>query len=209
MIGLTQVKAYINQYYHYLKYQKRRKEAGFQMIDEQGLHMVITGNPGTGKTTIARLLANIYYQLGLLESNELIEVNRSQLVGSFMGQSEENTLNYVKKALGGVLFIDEAYNLKRADQTGNDYGQAVIDTLVSSMTAKEYANKFAVIIAGYPEEMNQFLWSNPGLRSRFPEGNFIELPDYTDNELVKIAEETALQNDYFFSQWMHYEPSKD
>ncbi|PWU68766.1 AAA family ATPase [Gracilibacillus dipsosauri] len=199
MIGLTQVKAYINQYYHYLKYQKRRKEAGFQMIDEQGLHMVITGNPGTGKTTIARLLANIYYQLGLLESNELIEVNRSQLVGSFMGQSEENTLNYVKKALGGVLFIDEAYNLKRADQTGNDYGQAVIDTLVSSMTAKEYANKFAVIIAGYPEEMNQFLWSNPGLRSRFPEGNFIELPDYTDNELVKIAEETALQNDYFFT----------
>ncbi|KAB8138829.1 AAA family ATPase [Gracilibacillus oryzae] len=200
MIGLNQVKSYINQYYHYLKYQKKRKEAGFQMVDEQGLHMVITGNPGTGKTTIARLLANIYYRLGLLESNKLVEVNRSQLVGSFMGQSEENTLNYVKKALGGVLFIDEAYNLKREDQTGNDYGQTVIDTLVSSMTSQEYANKFAVVIAGYPEEMNHFLWANPGLRSRFPDGNFIQLPDFREVELLEIAENTALKNDYFFTE---------
>ncbi|MFC4404480.1 AAA family ATPase [Gracilibacillus xinjiangensis] len=200
MIGLEQVKSYINQYYHYLKYQKKRKEAGFQMVDEQGLHMVITGNPGTGKTTIARLLANIYYRLGLLDSNELVEVNRSQLVGSFMGQSEENTLNYVKKALGGVLFIDEAYNLRREDQSGNDYGQTVIDTLVSSMTSQDYANKFAVIIAGYPEEMNHFLWANPGLRSRFPDGNFIQLPDFKEEELLEIAEATALQNDYFFTE---------
>ncbi|MGP4041179.1 AAA family ATPase [Gracilibacillus sp. D59] len=200
MIGLDEVKDYINHYYQYLKYQQKRKEAGFQMVDEQGLNMVITGNPGTGKTTIARLLANIYYRLGLLETNEVIEVNRSQLVGSFMGQSEENTLNYVKKALGGVLFIDEAYNLKREDQTGNDYGQAVIDTLVSSMTSKEYANKFAVIIAGYPDEMQHFLWSNQGLRSRFPEGNFIKLPDFSNEELLQIAEDAALQNDYFFTE---------
>src|SRR5690606_11870532 len=142
MIGLVDVKQFIHQYYHYLKYQKKRKEKGFQMIDEQGLNMVITGNPGTGKTTIARLLADIYYQLGLLETNEVIEVNRSQLVGSFMGQTEENTLNYIKKAVGGVLFIDEAYNLKREDQTGNDYGQAVIDTIVSAMTSQEYQGKF-------------------------------------------------------------------
>ncbi|WP_163580016.1 AAA family ATPase [Gracilibacillus saliphilus] len=200
MIGLDEVKDYINHYYHYLKYQQKRKEAGFQMVDEQGLNMVITGNPGTGKTTIARLLADIYYRLGLLETNEVIEVNRSQLVGSFMGQSEENTLNYVKKALGGVLFIDEAYNLKREDQTGNDYGQAVIDTLVSSMTSKEYANKFAVIIAGYPDEMQHFLWSNQGLRSRFPDGNYIKLPDFSNEELLQIAEDTALQNDYFFTE---------
>ncbi|QGH34651.1 AAA family ATPase [Gracilibacillus salitolerans] len=200
MIGLEEVKDYINHYYQYLKYQQKRKEAGFQMVDEQGLNMVITGNPGTGKTTIARLLANIYYRLGLLETNEVIEVNRSQLVGSFMGQSEENTLNYVKKALGGVLFIDEAYNLKREDQTGNDYGQAVIDTLVSSMTSKEYANKFAVIIAGYPDEMQHFLWSNQGLRSRFPDGNFIKLPDFSNEELLHIAEDAALQNDYFFTE---------
>ncbi|SER09568.1 AAA+-type ATPase, SpoVK/Ycf46/Vps4 family [Gracilibacillus ureilyticus] len=200
MVGLDQVKSYINQYYHYLKYQQKRKEAGFQMIDEQGLHMVITGNPGTGKTTIARLLANIYYKLGLLESNKVVEVNRSQLVGSFMGQSEENTLNYVKKALGGVLFIDEAYNLKREEQSGNDYGQAVIDTLVASMTSQEYASNFAVIIAGYPEEMNHFLWANPGMRSRFPEGNFIQLPDFDEEELLEIAERTALNNDYFFTE---------
>ncbi|SHN17490.1 AAA+-type ATPase, SpoVK/Ycf46/Vps4 family [Gracilibacillus kekensis] len=200
MIGLEEIKDYINHYYQYLKYQQKRKEAGFQMVDEQGLNMIITGNPGTGKTTMARLLADIYYRLNLLESNEVIEVNRSQLVGSFMGQSEENTLNYVKKALGGVLFIDEAYNLKREDQTGNDYGQAVIDTLVSSMTSKEYANKFAVIMAGYPEEMQHFLWSNQGLRSRFPDGNFIKLPDFSNEELLKIAEETALQNDYFFTE---------
>ncbi|MFD2657099.1 AAA family ATPase [Gracilibacillus thailandensis] len=200
MIGLDEVKDYINHYYHYLKYQQKRKEAGFQMVDEQGLNMVITGNPGTGKTTIARLLADIYYRLGLLETNEVIEVNRSQLVGSFMGQSEENTLNYVKKALGGVLFIDEAYNLKREDQTGNDYGQAVIDTLVSSMTSKEYANKFAVIMAGYTDEMQHFLWSNQGLRSRFPDGNYIKLPDFSNEELLQIAEDTALQNDYFFTE---------
>ncbi|GAA0297979.1 SpoVK/Ycf46/Vps4 family AAA+-type ATPase [Gracilibacillus halotolerans] len=199
MIGLVDVKQFIHQYYHYLKYQKKRKEKGFQMIDEQGLNMVITGNPGTGKTTIARLLADIYYQLGLLDTNQVIEVTRSQLIGSFMGQTEENTLNYIKKAIGGVLFIDEAYNLKREDQTGNDYGQAVIDTIVSAMTSQEYQGKFALIIAGYPEEMRHFLWSNQGLRSRFPDSNFIELPNFNDEELMIIAEDAALRNDYYFT----------
>lgn len=200
MVGLKQIKKYMNQYYHYLKYQQDRKEMGFQMIDEPGLHMIITGNPGTGKTTIARLLADIYHELGLLESNKIIEVNRSHLVGSFVGQSEENTINFIREAVGGVLFIDEAYSLHRPDASGNDYGQAVIDTLVSAMTSGEFAGKFAVILAGYPEEMRQFLWSNPGLRSRFPEQNMIHLPDFKMTELLEIAETTALDNDYFFTE---------
>lgn len=200
MVGLHDVKAYIRRYYHFLKYQQRRKSYGFSMVDEPGLHMIITGNPGTGKTTIARLLANIYHELGILDTKEVVEVNRSHLVGSYVGQSEENTMNYVKQAIGGVLFIDEAYSLRREGQTGNDYGQAVIDTLVSAMTSKEYGGKFAVILAGYPEEMRQFLWSNPGLRSRFPEQNHIQLPDYQMDELTTIAEQTALDNDFFFTE---------
>lgn len=200
MIGLDEVKGYIEKYYHYLKYQKDRKKLGFHMVDEQGLHMVITGNPGTGKTSIARLLAELYYELGLLESKEVTEVNRSHLVGSYVGQSEENTINYIKKSLGGILFIDEAYSLKRQDQQGSDYGQAVIDTLVSAMTSKEYGDRFAVILAGYPEEMRQFLLSNSGLRSRFPDQNFITLPDFEMEELTHIAENTALSNDYFFTE---------
>lgn len=200
MVGLNEIKQYMHQYYHYLKYQQDRKQIGFQMIDEPGLHMVITGNPGTGKTTIARLLAEIYHELGLLEANQVIEINRSHLVGSYIGQSEENTMNYIKQSIGGVLFIDEAYSLKRQDQSGNDYGQAVIDTIVSAMTSGEYANKFAVILAGYPEEMRQFLWSNPGLRSRFPDQNMLALPDFEISELVKIAENTAILNDYYFTE---------
>ncbi|MFC7060333.1 AAA family ATPase [Halobacillus seohaensis] len=200
MIGLHDVKFYIKQYYHFLKYQQYRRNFGFSMVDDPGLHMIITGNPGTGKTTIARLLANIYYDLGILETKEVVEVNRSHLVGSYVGQSEENTMNYVKQAVGGVLFIDEAYSLKREGQTGNDYGQAVIDTLVSAMTSKEFGGKFAIILAGYPEEMRQFLWSNPGLRSRFPEQNHIQLPDYQMEELVQIAETIAIENDFFFTK---------
>lgn len=200
MVGLKDVKTYIRHYYHFLRYQQQRKSYGFSMVDEPGLHMIITGNPGTGKTTIARLLANIYHELGILDTKEVVEVNRSHLVGSYVGQSEENTMNYVKQAIGGVLFIDEAYSLKREGQTGNDYGQAVIDTLVSAMTSKDYGGKFAVILAGYPEEMRQFLWSNPGLRSRFPEQNHIELPDYQIEELMTIAEQTAMDNDFFFTR---------
>ena len=200
MIGLHSVKSKVNHFYRFFKYQKVRNEKGFRTKDDVSLNMILTGNPGTGKTTIARLFAQMYYELEVLPSKEVIEVDRSQLVGAFVGQTEENVRLAVEKALGGVLFIDEAYNLKREGVSGNDYGQVVIDTLVSLMTGKEFGGKFAVILAGYPEEMRQFLDSNPGLRSRFPMSNHIPLPDYTNEELIMIGEKFAAENDYILTE---------
>jgi SpoVK/Ycf46/Vps4 family AAA+-type ATPase len=130
----------------------------------------------------------------------VIETDRSQLVGAFVGQTEENVRAVVEKAIGGVLFIDEAYSLKREGQSGNDYGQTAVDTLVSLMTGKEYGGKFAVILAGYPDEMRIFLDANPGLRSRFPQSNLIHLHNYSNEELLSIADKIASENDYILTE---------
>lgn len=200
MIGLDAVKKRVHDFYQFLHYQKSRKKLGYNIQDELSLNMIFTGNPGTGKTTLARLMAKIYHELGVLPSAEVVETDRSQLIGGFMGQTEENVRSVVKQAVGGVLFIDEAYSLKREGQSGNDYGQTAIDTLVSLMTGSEFGGKFAVILAGYPEEMRQFLDGNHGLRSRFPASNMIHLPDYTPTELLVIGERIASANDYVMTE---------
>lgn len=208
MIGLYEVKNRVHNYYQYLKYQNERKKHGFKMKDELSLNMVLTGNPGTGKTTLARLFAKIYFELGVLPREEIIEVDRSQLVGAYVGQTEENVRKAVSNALGGVLFIDEAYSLKREGQSGSDYGQTAVDTLVSLMTGEEFGGKFAVFLAGYPDEMRQFLDANPGLRSRFPRSNFIHLSNYSLDELIDIADQMSLENDYVLTEEAKIEVKK-
>ncbi len=200
MIGLDDIKARVKAWYRFLLFQKEREKAGFSSKHQPSLHLVFTGNPGTGKTTLARLMAEIYFELGLLGRPDLVEADRSSLVGAYVGQTEEQVMNKVKEAEGGVLFIDEAYALKRQDASGSDYGQAAIDTLVAAMTSGEYAGKFVVILAGYPEEMRHFLLANPGLRSRFPESNHYELPNYRDEELVAIGEKVAQENNYVLTE---------
>lgn len=143
-------------------------------------HLVFTGNPGTGKTTVARILAKIYRQLGVLKKGHLVEVDRSGLVAGFVGQSELKTDAVVDSALDGVLFIDEAYSL--AHGGGSDYGAQVIDTLVKRM--EDERARLVVIVAGYTDEMQRFIEMNPGLKSRF--AKYIEFPDYTGEELTEI-----------------------
>ena len=182
LIGLTPIKQKIREYSDYLRFVKLRKERGFTESDRINLHAVFKGNPGTGKTTVARLLGQIYKELGLLKKGHVHEVDRADLVAEYIGQTAPKTKEAIKKAKDGILFIDEAYALARKDDDNKDFGKEVIEILLKELSD---ADDIAIVVAGYPSEMETFLESNPGLKSRFT--IHYDFPDYTPQELVEIA----------------------
>jgi len=186
LIGLERVKREIHRQVAILRVERLRAEAGMKSPTITR-HLVFTGNPGTGKTTVARLVSGIYASLGLLSQGQLIEVDRSELVAGYLGQTAVKTAEVVAKACGGVLFIDEAYSL-----TGDQYGTEAVDTLVKEM--EDRRDDLVVIVAGYPAPMRAFVAANPGLASRFR--TTIEFEDYTDGELANILTLLADGSDY-------------
>ncbi|MBP3871791.1 MAG: AAA family ATPase [Faecalicoccus sp.] len=178
LIGLTGVKNEVTTLINLIKMNKKRDSLGMKTVNVSK-HLVFTGNPGTGKTTVARLLSKIYKQLGVLEKGQLVEVDRGGLVAGYVGQTALKTQEKIDEAKGGILFIDEAYTLAKG---GTDFGQEAIDTILKAM--EDNRENFVVIVAGYPELMKQFLESNPGLKSRF--NKYITFEDYSEEELFEI-----------------------
>ncbi|MCX6433091.1 MAG: AAA family ATPase [Actinobacteria bacterium] len=191
LLGLTEVKAAVHGLANLIRVQALREQQGLADGEAHSRHLVFTGNPGTGKTTIARLLGRMYQVLGVLPSGHMVEAARQDLVGGYVGQTAIKTQEIFDKARGGILFIDEAYSLARSNSE-MDYGQEAIDTLVKLM--EDHRDDTAVIVAGYPEEMEHFLTSNPGLRSRF--SRVINFPDYSATELLEIALADAHRRKY-------------
>lgn len=193
LIGLDTVKAEIETLTNFVKIQQHRESKGLK-TPLVSYHCVFTGNPGTGKTTVARIVAEIYKSLGILSNGHLVETDRSGLVAEYVGQTAVKTNKIIDKALGGVLFIDEAYSLISDSQ--NDYGKEAIATLLKRM--EDDRNRLVVILAGYSAEMKLFIDSNPGLQSRF--NRYIEFPDYSTEELYKIFEKNVKDCDYRISK---------
>ncbi len=187
--GLGTVKKKVSDWVDQIKVFRLRKQRGLPVPD-MSYHLVFTGNPGTGKTTVARLMAQIYCALGVLKEGHLVEVDRSGLVAGYVGQTAVKTKDVLKKAYGGVLFIDEAYSLVGGGS--NDFGQEAIDAVLKEMEDKR--DNLVVIVAGYDKPMEKFISSNPGLRSRFK--NFIHFPDYTGEELYNIFARMCAKDSY-------------
>lgn len=184
MVGLENVKTRVLQELRYHQVMKFREANGYK-VPERLLHLLFTGAPGCGKTTVARIIAQIYRELGILKSGQLIEVNRGDLIGEFIGQTEKNVNEKIAAARGGVLFIDEIYALTNGDNstTTRDFGRRAIDTLLPALSDPK--SDVMVIGAGYPAEMGQFITANPGLSSRFPV--VINFENYTTAQLIQIA----------------------
>lgn len=193
LTGLADVKRHVAEIQAFLAVGLRRAGLGLKN-PVQGLHMIFTGNPGTGKTTVARLLGRLFAAMGLLKQGHMVEVERADLVGEYIGHTAHRTREVVKRAVGGVLFLDEAYSLARGGE--KDFGKEAIDCIVRGM--EEHRGELVLILAGYPAEMAWFMAQNPGLRSRFPiQLNF---PDYSPPELTRIAEGMWQEREYQLSQ---------
>jgi SpoVK/Ycf46/Vps4 family AAA+-type ATPase len=191
LVGLVAVKKQISRLLDFVHMQQAREKAGFKVAHGFSQHLVFTGNPGTGKTVVARIVAELYFSLGLIPSKRILEVDRSMLVAGYVGQSAIKTREAVERARGGILFIDEAYALAPGDAE-NDFGREVIDTLLKAM--EDYRDDLVVVVAGYTAPMTAFIESNPGLRSRF--NHFISFDDYQAEELVGIFESFCQTSEY-------------
>ena len=189
LVGLTTVKKEVKTITNLIKVRKLREAADLPNAD-MSLHMVFLGNPGTGKTTVARLMAGLYAAIGALSKGQLVEVDRSGLVAGYVGQTALKTQEVIQSALGGVLFIDEAYSLAKGGE--NDFGREAIETLLKAM--EDHRDDLVVIVAGYDEPMEQFINSNPGLQSRF--NKYLYFPDYTGEELMAMFRMRVKKNRY-------------
>ena len=192
LIGLTDIKRMVREIRAWVEIQALRENAGLA-TDPHMLHMVFSGAPGTGKTTVARILGRLFHALGVLAKGHLVEVERADLVGEYIGHTAQKTRDVIKRALGGVMFLDEAYALARGGE--KDFGKEAIDTLVAAM--ENHRGEFLLILAGYPDEMGWLMASNPGLMSRFPIR--LEFPNYGGHDLWLIAHQMVRQRDYLLS----------
>lgn len=189
LIGLREVKKTLAEVTAFALIQKKRTQLQLKAYPTV-LHMVFKGNPGTGKTTVARILGNIFNEIGILTKGHLIEVERADLVGEYIGHTAQKTKEMLKKAMGGIMFVDEAYTLAQGGE--KDFGKEAIATIVKAM--EDYRDNLIIILAGYTLEMEKFMQSNPGLRSRFP--IHINFKDYDEEELFQIALQMYLERDY-------------